>query len=432
MLGIVLYARVGATLDEQLERGLRSRADDVAALVRSGATGLGTAGVQAAAGDDVAQVLGPDGTVVDGSPALEGRALLTAAEYALVLRGPLLVEREKVDWSDERIRLLARPVQSPAGETLVVVVGASTEARGDALESLLGQLLLLGPVAVLLASLAAYGLAASALRPVEAMRREAEAVSALDPGRRLTTPPAKDELSRLGDTLNAMLGRLEAALERERRFVADAGHELRTPIAALRTELELALRRERSPQELRDALESAAEETERLTALTEELLVLARAQSGEGTVRRVRVPVADLLGEVKRRFAERFGASGRSLDVIAPGALEAELDPDQIGRALGNLVENALVHGAGDVRLEAREAGDRVELHVVDGGTGFGPELGERAFEPFTRADLARSTPGTGLGLAIVAAVARAHGGDVGIESSAGGSDVWIALPAAS
>ena len=131
----------------------------------------------------------------------------------------------------------------------------SLEDRDDTLHSLLGQLLVVGPLALLLASVGGYFLAAAALRPVEAMRREAEAVSAAEPGRRLTLPPANDELRRLCGDAQQMLARLEAALERERRFVADASHELRTPLAMLRAELDLALRRERTPEELDKAVD---------------------------------------------------------------------------------------------------------------------------------------------------------------------------------
>ena len=169
-----------------------------------------------------------------------------------------------------------------AGAFLYVRLGRalddSTEA--ETLESLLAGLLLGGPVVVALSSLAAYRLAAGALEPVEAMRREAEAVSALEPGRRLAVPDTRDEVERLAATLNEMLERLDAALERERRIVADAGHELRLPLTALRAELELALTGERSREELVTALRSALVETERLSRLADDLLVLARAADG--------------------------------------------------------------------------------------------------------------------------------------------------------
>jgi signal transduction histidine kinase len=265
--GAFIYLRLGAALDEALDRGLRGRADDVAALVRQGEPGLGagSGGRLAARGESFAQVLSADGAVVDSTPQLAGRPLLDAGEVARAARGLIWVDRA-LPGLDDSARLLAAPVDVE-GERLVVVVGASLEGRAEALESLLTQLLIGGPLALLVSALAAYWLATAALRPVESMRREAEAVSAVEPGRRLPLAPAQDEIRRLGETINGMLGRLEVAFQRERRFVADASHELRTPLAALRMELELALRRKRTETELEEALRSAAEETERLSQL---------------------------------------------------------------------------------------------------------------------------------------------------------------------
>src|SRR5207253_5656207 len=156
-----------------------------------------------------------------------------------------------------------------------------------------------------LAIAAGYLLAAAALRPVEAMRRRAAAITASTPGTRLPVPSSRDEISKLAETLNDMIQRLEAAFEHERRFVADASHELRTPLALLRTELELALRRPRSHNELEQALRSAAEETERLTRLAEDLLLIARSDQGELPVRRRRIEASTLLHATAARFAER-------------------------------------------------------------------------------------------------------------------------------
>ena len=142
-------------------------------------------------------------------------------------------------------------------------------------------LLIGGPVALLLASLAGYAVSGTALRPVEAMRRRAAEISAAEPDQRLPLPEANDELRRLGETLNQMLGRLEAALERERTFVDDASHELRTPLAMHKTELELALRYAKTPEEMRAAIASAIVEVDRLSALAEDLLVLARSEQGK-------------------------------------------------------------------------------------------------------------------------------------------------------
>src|SRR5262249_3695631 len=152
---------------------------------------------------------------------------------------PLYADRTTVPGLDEPSRLLATPV-THGGRRVVLVVGATRQDNAETLAAFRAELLIAGPVALLLASLAGYLLAGLSLRQVEAMRRRADGVSADTPGERLPVPPTGDELERLGTTLNEMLARLEAALERERAFVTDAGHELRTPLALLRTELELA------------------------------------------------------------------------------------------------------------------------------------------------------------------------------------------------
>ncbi len=224
------------------------------------------------------------------------------------------------------------------------------------------------------------------------MRRRAAEISAGEPGRRLPVSEADDEIGRLGHTLNEMLERLEAAFARERSFVSDASHELRTPLAILKTELELALRAGRSPEELRDALRSAGDETDRLTQLADDLLVIARSDQGRLPIRTAPVDVPDLLEAVRRRFARRAEDAGMDLRVSAPPGLRAELDALRVEQALSNLVDNALRYGRGPVDLVAREGPGGLELAVRDHGPGFPPDFLEHAFERFTRADSGRST----------------------------------------
>jgi two-component system, OmpR family, sensor kinase len=227
-----------------------------------------------------------------------------------------------------------------------------------------------------------------------------------------------------------MLDRLEAALAQERRFVSDASHELRTPLASLRTELELALRRPRPAAELRTALASAAEETERLSQVADDLLVLARADGGRLPVNPEPVPAAQLLAEVTERFGAEAAQAGRAIDLQAEDRLEVVVDRLRASQALGNLVDNALRHGRGRIRLVARRAGGRAELHVQDEGPGFPEGFVGHAFDRFSRADPARQGPGAGLGLAIVGVIADAHGGSAHAANRNGGADVWLELPA--
>jgi signal transduction histidine kinase len=327
------------------------------------------------------------------------------------------------------VRLLARPVDR-AGERLVVIVGTGLDDRNDSMRTLAALLALGGAVALALASLAGYAMAAAALRPVESMRRRAAGISAAQTGQRLPVPPAHDEIGRLGETLNDMLARLEAAFARERTFVADASHELRTPLSILKAELELAVREGRSPEELRAALESAAEETDRLVRLAEDLLVIARLDQGRLALREVDVDATDLLATVAARFEARARAAGRSVSVGDDAHAVVRGDRVRLEQALGNLVDNALRYGAGDVLLAVRVDGHGVELHVSDAGPGLATDFIDRAFERFARADGARSRGGAGLGLAIVAAIAASHGGSARAANlAAGGADVWIHLP---
>jgi two-component system OmpR family sensor kinase len=248
-------------------------------------------------------------------------------------------------------------------------------------------------------------------------------------GRRLPQPEGDDEIARLARTLNDMLARLEAGLERERRFAAEASHELRTPLALLKAELELALRRPRSAEELRAAIASAAEETDRLAALAEDLLVLARSDEGELRLNEKAVPARPLLETVARRFAPRAEEAGVALDVDAPEALAARGDVARLEQALGNLVDNALRYGAGTIRLAASGQDGSVLLSVSDEGQGFAEDFLPRAFERFSRPDGARASDAAGLGLAIVEAIARAHGGSVtAANAEGGGAEVTLRL----
>jgi len=310
------------------------------------------------------------------------------------------------------------------------VIGRSLEQRDEALDRLLNEFLIGGPAALLLAILAGYGVAAAALRPVEAMRRRAAAITASTAGQRLPVPPSRDELARLAETLNDMLTRLEAALEHERRFVDDASHELRTPLALLKTELELALRHPRSRDELEQTLRSAAEDTDRLVRLAEDLLLVARFDQGQLPIRPERLSARSVLERAVDRFAARAAEHGRSLTFHGGPDAYVDADPARLDQATGNLVDNGLVHGAGPIVLEVRTDGDEVALHVLDSGPGLPEQFSARALDRFSRAEEARSAGGAGLGLAIVDLIARGHGGRVELRSREdGGSDVAIVLP---
>jgi signal transduction histidine kinase len=429
--GVFVYLRFSSELDATINAGLRSRASDVAALVKEGDAGL-REGNQTLVGasESFAEVLDAGGDVTDASRSVSGQALLTPTESRRALREPVYVDRGPGPGLQEESRLLAVPVEAKGGRR-VVVVGTSIEPRNESLTDLAQLLLVGGPFALILASLAAYGVAAAALKPVEAMRSRAAEISAAGPDQRLPIPPTDDEVARLGTTLNEMLERLGEALEHERAFVADASHELRTPLAILRTELELALAAGRSPEELRAALASAAEETDRLTQLSEDLLTIAQTERGELPLRLERLNLQDVLEGVGRRFARRAEEGEREIVVSAPSSPVIGADRLRLDQAVGSMVDNALRYGAGKIELEAGVGERSVEIHVLDQGKGFPKEFLGHAFERFSRASASNRDGGSGLGLAIVQTVARAHGGEAHVTNrEGGGADAWLTLPA--
>jgi signal transduction histidine kinase len=429
--GVFIYLRFSSELDATIDSGLRSRAGDLASLVKQAGTGpQGSRGSLVGREDNFAQVLGASGRVADSSPSVSGGALLGHSELRRALHGPITLDRGPQSGLAEDARLLAVPVRERGGEEQVVVVGTSTEPRDESLKDLVQLLFIGGPVALLLASIAAYWVAAAALRPVEAMRSQAAEISAAQPDQQLPVPPSGDELARLGTTLNEMLERLAEALEHERAFVADASHELRTPLAILRTELELALAEGRSPEELRAALASAAEETDRLTQLSEDLLTIAQTVHGELPLRLARLDVRETLEGVARRFSRRAEEGGRGLEIAAPESLLLGADRLRLDQAVGSMVDNALRYGAGTIELRASAKERSVELHVLDRGEGFPEDFLGRAFERFSRASSSNRDGGSGLGLAIVQTVAHAHGGEAcAANRDEGGADVWLSLP---
>lgn len=427
-LGTFLYLRLRADLVATVDAGLRSRAETLLEAAESGPL---AGGELIEASEAFAQVLGADGRVLQSSPGLVGGPLLDPASLAHLDEAAFF--ETDVPTIEEPVpgRLLAVP--SAEGE--VIVVGASLEDQNDALARLLVLLGIGGPVAFGLASGVGWLVAGAALRPVERMRSEADAVSASEPGRRLPVPETGDELATLAETLNRMLGRLEEAVERERRFVGNASHELRTPLANLKAELELALRRLRTPDELIGALRSAAEETDRLAHLAEDLLVLARADRGRLPMRLDDVDVGHVIDETISSFAGRAAERAISITSHREGSLRAMVDEARLRQALENLIDNAVRHTPSGGRIAVGLAGrdGSLVIKVADSGEGFPDAFLPRAFEPMSRADEARTraSGGAGLGLSIVRAIAEAHEGSVEAANGPdGGAVVTLVFPA--
>jgi signal transduction histidine kinase len=425
-VGVFVYVRTAADLLETVDAGLRSRA----AILVVAARRNGPASVNVGSGliepdEAFAQILDGSGTVVRSNQIVRGTAMLPP-DIARSIDVPTFFDR-RLPGIDDVARVFAAPVQTPSGRA-VVIVGSSLQDRADQLLQLAVTLAIGTPVALILISTAGWLLAGSALRPVERMRREAAAISSSDPESRLTLPPADDEITRLGATLNAMLDRVQRSVERERRFLDDASHELRTPLSVLKAELDLALSRPRSTEELTAAVRSAAAETDHLVRLAEDLLVLARSHEGHLPVRGQATDLRRMLETIAERHRPAAARARVELSVHAPPA-DIVVDVARLRQALDDLLDNALRHVApgGRVGVTGVVADATIRLVVDDSGTGFSSEVLSRAFEPFVRgvgaADGDRSR--SGLGLAIVRVIAEAHGGSVRAENlPAGGARV--------
>ena len=429
--GLVIYGRTRAELDAAIDQGLRSRTGDLTALVKQADSGLAEAGRSPLTerGEGFAEILTTGGHIVDAPPALRHVSLLAPSQARSAAARPLVLSRVRSPFGEDWARIRATPVAAQ-GRRLIVVVGATLEQRDQALQDLRTLLLLVGAGALLLASLAGYVAVRRALRPVELMTRRARGIQAASLAQRLPVPPTGDELTRLGQTLNAMLDRLEAGFARERALVDDASHELRSPLTILKGELDLALRDASTVEQFRDAVAAAAEEADRVVAVAEDLLILARADQGQLSVEPTAFGAHDLLQQVAERFSLRATEGGVTIDVAGDSQLVLHADHAGIARAVSNLVENALRYGGRHIVLSAESAGAAV-IRVSDDGPGFPVDFLPHAFERFSRADEARGRGGSGLGMSIAEAIAQAHGGSArAVNRPGGGAEVTITLPA--
>jgi signal transduction histidine kinase len=424
--GLFVHARLASNLDASIGRGLQARAGDIAALAQQSESGLSESDSEGASRRHIpglAQLVDSSNHVIDRTPGLPAAPLLPQAALRQAHNGRRVMREVRL--GDASVRLLAEPVRAQ-DQQLVVIVGQSLEDRARALDNLVNVLLIGCPAALLLASLAGYVLTGAAFAPVEAMRRRAAEISMDDLGQRLPAGAGDDELGRLGRTLNEMLERVDAAVARERTFVADASHELRNPLAMLRTELELIGRERPAGVALQRSVGSAIEETDRLSRLADDLLLLARADEHQLEAHPQLVPAVELL----RAAADRAGDPRVTVD--ASDGVLVRADSGRVGQALDNLLANALRYAEREIVVTVRAADGAAEVHVLDDGPGFAPDFLPRAWERFARADAGRTDDGAGLGLAIVRTIAELHGGTSGAANRpGGGADVWIELPAA-
>ncbi len=375
----------------------------------------------------LSRVLSPDGRVLAASGVAPISAVLSPPALNRALRGQVRTVVSLGEAAD-RVRLLAVPVERAEGP-VVAVVGISLEPGDNAIERVRMLLLFAGGPLVVAVALGARWLAGAALAPVERLRRQVAEMSEADTMAGLDIPPTGDELAALAATMNGLLTRLARALQRERALVEDAGHELRTPLAVLQGELELAGRPGRSHDQLTEAVSAAAEEVDRLVHLAESLLFLA-PDAHPGAMAEL-----DLIEVVERTVATQAQAKDVSVQVEARPVL-VRGDEESLRRAIENLLDNALKHAPAATSVVVRVArqGQYALIEVLDEGPGFPDAFLPHAFERFRRADPARSGKGggAGLGLSIAKAVAEAHGGTAtAANRDGGGASARILLPAA-
>ena len=363
-----------------------------------------------------AEIWRADGAPVVRSQSLGSRDLPTSLEGLAAARHRELAVIS-LDWDGEPLRTLYYPLGliAPVHERHILQVAAPLTPLRDVLATFVRYLIAFGLAATALAFGGGWALATQAVRPAREIAEQAEAITAGSLGSRIRAHSDASEYRRLVAVLNDMLDRLKAAFEAQRRFVADASHEIRHPLAVLRAALDLALRRERSPEEYRVAIEDAIHQTDRVGTLAEGLLTLARTDAGVLNPRREPHDLSELAAGACRSLELIAASRGVSLEVRA-APLAVALDPALIGRVIDNLIDNAIkvTPAGGTVVVQVEPFDGAALVHVIDRGPGVPLELREHLFERFFRGDAARVTDGgAGLGLAIAKGIAEAHGGSM-------------------
>jgi signal transduction histidine kinase len=407
-----------------VDAALRLRGTDIGAIIESGA--LPEAVAIEGDEDGFAQIVDADGNVVAASSNIDGEPELTDATPETSF--DLLVD--PVDQGSFRVYIH----QTATSDALTVIVGRSLEDVAHTMQTLIWSLTIGIPMLVLLVAATTWIVVGRALRPVDAMRAEVADIGGSDLHRRVPTPASDDEIGRLASTMNAMLDRLEAASERQERFVSDASHELRTPIATVRHELDVA--RAGPPDELPRAMDDIADENRRMEQLVDDLLLLARQDRAHSDAARAVADHAIVdIDDVAIVEAHRKRPTTKTLDLS--GVTEAQVygDENQLARVMRNLLDNAFRYARARVAITVRVVDPEVELSVDDDGPGVDPLDRQRILERFTRADDDRSRAGggAGLGLAIADDIVTDHGGSLTVTDSPllGGARFVVTLPRA-
>ncbi len=422
---VLLLGSLQRSLVAALDTTARQRAQDVAALAGSGrlpdpipVAGAGTVQVQVV--DSRRRVLAASVGSDRAVPLLDPAELATARD-----RRPRSLDGSRIGERDP-LRVIAWPAGT-ASDPLTVIAAVSVTSVAGSLRIVEVALLLGAPLLLALFAGIAWIVVGRALLPVATLRRGAEEITGTGQSSRLPLPDAQDEIHRLGVTLNHMLDRLEEAARRQRGFVADAAHELRSPLASMRTQLEVATQHPERAN-WRRLSEGALADTLRLGRMVEDLLALARLDERPAAIRSGGLD----LGEVAREVADRLSDGDVKVSLQLDGGAWVRGDRAALGRVVQNLLDNAVRHASSRVEVSVGSEGPLAVLAVADDGPGIPAADRERVFERFTRLDDARSREhgGAGLGLAIAREIVRAHGGELTAEDGAPGARLVLRLPA--
>jgi signal transduction histidine kinase len=413
--GVILYAVLASSLTRTVQSEALASAREIALLVNSGQTPDPVPG----SGAQVVQVLSADNRVVTASLTADRLTpLVTPEERAQALAGDVVVVAGNRSGMSGGLQVSAIEA-GPANNRVVVVAALPTADLESATTTLRNLLLVVFPLLLVVCAVIAWRVIGAALAPVEELRSGASRIDGSSTDERLPVPPTRDEIAALATTLNEMLDRVASARRTQRAFVADAAHELRSPLATMRTQLEVAAR-------LGDGNGLPAElipEVRRLSSLVEDLLLLARSDDGQLARAEARSETVDL-GALAHDVAGRYASARVPVQLLAPvQRSHVSGSYDELYRALTNLVDNAVRHAASRVDVAVEVSDDVSRLIVTDDGTGIPETDRERVFDRFTRLDDARDrdSGGTGLGLAIARELLRRNGAHVLLEDAGPG-----------
>ncbi len=414
--GVLLVGFLHQSLRSSLDSAASARAQDVAALAQQGrlTATVASTGQQSS----LVQVVGPGGTVLSASENIVGEPALARGPAARV-PSMLPDQAAPIASSTELFRLLAVPVRLPQGDGWIFV--ATSLLQVDTTVSRLTGALALGlPTLLLVVGGVIWVMVGRALAPVERIRQQSDTIggSALD--RRVPVPASRDAVGRLAETMNRMLDRLQASADRQRRFVGDASHELKSPLTALRAQVDVALAYP-DDVDVASLLGRVRQESDRMAVLVDDLLFLAGIDEGRRERRLVRVDLDELLLDE----VHRLRAAGVTVTVTATDAMPITGSAGDLRRLLRNLGDNAVTHARSTVELGLRSTAHGAVLTVADDGPGVPSPARELIFDRFARLDergtRSAQTGGTGLGLSIAREIARAHGGSLTVADRPGG-----------